>query len=152
MNSEQAVAMVRQELSRRARLGHVALLMASICGGLGIVSLWLTEPALPLRTHAAFLLLTMMAAGWAWHAIRVLQTRAVLLVLHRVRASWLAVLCSSAFTAAGLGAWWLTGWRPGGAAALSGAVLTMAAVSLLLRARRQRSLLMARLRELEGRA
>lgn len=152
MNSEEAVAMVRQELSRRARLGHVVLLMASLCGGLAVGSLWLTEPALPLRTHAAFFVLVLMALGWAWHAIRVLRTRAVLLAVHRVRAGWLSVLCSSAFTLAGLVAWWFTGWRPGGVAAVSGAVLTMAAVAVLLRARRRRSVLLARLCELEGRA
>lgn len=150
MNSEQAVMLVRQEMSKRARLGHVALLMAALCGGLAVVSLWITEPILPLRTHLAFFVLTAIAAGWTWHAARVLRTRVVLLAPHRVRAAWLSVMCSAAFTIGGLGVWWTYGWRSGGFAASSGVVLTIVAAALLIRAQRQREVLRARLRELEA--
>lgn len=150
MNSEQAVALVQQEMSKRARLGHVALLMAALCGGLAVVSLWMTEPALPLRTHLAFFALTTIAGGWTWHAARVLRTRAVLLAPHRVRAAWLSVICSAVFTVGGLSARVMYGWRPGALAAASGVVLMLVATALLIRARRQQAALRARLRELEG--
>ena len=46
--------LARGELSVKARLGYVALLLVSSAMTVGLVSLWLTEAFLPLRTHLAF--------------------------------------------------------------------------------------------------
>ena len=46
--------LARGELSVKARLGYVALLLVSSAMTAGLVSLWLTEAFLPLRTHLAF--------------------------------------------------------------------------------------------------
>ena len=59
MNTQkESMAMVqklaRGELSVKARLGYVALLLVSSATTVGLLSLWLTEPSLPLRAQLAF--------------------------------------------------------------------------------------------------
>ena len=139
----------RSDLSFRARLAYVALLLVGTGGALATATLWATEPALPVRTHMAFGALTALNLGWAGLATWVLGTRRVLLGYDRVIAGRMAVTFSGVFIAgmtaaavrSGRGALWggvAVGWRAGGTAALS--LLAPAAALAALRgpARRAR--------------
>ena len=64
-----------------------------------VVSLWLTEPALPTRTSAAFAVLTVIGLGWVAFARWVLTQKNVLLVRHRLVAGRMAVAFCSVFVA-----------------------------------------------------
>jgi hypothetical protein len=88
----------RTELSRGARLGHVVLALVASAMSIVIVSLWLTEPALPLRTRVAFAALTAIGAGWAVFSVWVLRSRRVMLARQRQVAGRLAVAFASVFT------------------------------------------------------
>jgi hypothetical protein len=90
--------LTRTELSRGARIGHVVLALVASAMTVIVVSLWLTEPALPLRTRIAFAALTGIGTGWTVFAVWVLSTRRVMLARHRQVAGRLAVLFSSVFT------------------------------------------------------
>lgn len=149
MNVDRAVEALQRELSRRSRLGHVLLLLAAASGAIVVVSVWATEPILPLRTHLAFLALTMVCLAWAVHAARVLRRRAILLVPHRVRAALIAMSSAGAFIIGALAVWWSTGATAALLAASSGFLWLAIAAILLARARRQRAALQQRLRELE---
>ena len=91
--------LTRTELSRGGRLAHVTLLLVASAMTVVVVSLWLTEPALPLRTSMAFGVLTMIGAGWAIYSGWALNTRHVMLGRQRVIAARLAVTFVAAFTA-----------------------------------------------------
>jgi hypothetical protein len=91
--------LTRTELSRAARLGHVLLALAASALTIVVVSLWLTEPALPLRTQVAFALLSVIGVGWITYSLWVLRTRRVMLARHRMVAGRLAVAFSGVFTA-----------------------------------------------------
>ena len=52
------------ELSLKSRLGYVMLLLVSIGMTTVIISLWLTEPALPMRTQWAFGVISLIGASW----------------------------------------------------------------------------------------
>jgi len=90
--------LTRTELSRGARVGHVVLALVASAMTIIVVSLWLTEPALPLRTQIAFATLTGIGLGWTGFAVWVLRTRRVLLARHRQVAGRLAVAFSGVFT------------------------------------------------------
>src|SRR5690606_18062315 len=79
------------ELSMKARLGYVALLLASLLGCAGITSLWWTEPTLPLRTDLAFGVMTLIGLAWTVFALRVLTGPRVMFVHHRIVAGRMAV-------------------------------------------------------------
>ena len=72
------------ELSLKARLGYVALLLASSAMTTVIVSLWLTEQHLPLRAKLAFGVMSMIGAAWAALSVWALSTRRVLLARDRL--------------------------------------------------------------------
>jgi hypothetical protein len=105
MTPEQVQQLVRGELSRRSRGWHAALLVASVAMATVVLSQWLTEASLPLRTHAAFSLLVVIAIAWAGHASWVLTHRAILLVPHQVQAARLAMGCCLLFLAGCVTAW-----------------------------------------------
>jgi membrane associated rhomboid family serine protease len=136
-------------LSRRARYGHVALLLAAL--GLCAVSsaLLLTETTLPMRTMVAFVLILAISLCWVCYTLWALRYRRPLLAHHRVIAGRMAVAFCGIFTA---GAAWLgfAGGQPSMtmAAALGGAMSAIS-VALLLRAHRNRARLLMRRRELE---
>jgi hypothetical protein len=88
----------RTELSRGARLGHVVLALLASAMSIAIVSLWLTEPVLPLRTQIAFAVLAAIGGGWAAFSVWVLRSRRVMLTRHRQVAGRLAVAFCCAFT------------------------------------------------------
>jgi hypothetical protein len=132
------------ELSRPSRLGHVALLLVSMAMTVVVVSLWLTEPALPVRTRVAFG--AMIAIGMAWMVFAgwVLTTRRVLLGRDSVVAGRLAVTFTAVFVAGALLVGYSAGGRAPFAAAAIGVGLLGVAVALLVRARRRVAALTAR--------
>jgi hypothetical protein len=141
--------MVKTELSTKARVGHVALLLLSTLMTTGIVSLWITEPALPLRTQLAFAVMTTIGVSWALFAVRVLTQRRVLFAKHSVVAGRMAVTFTATFVAGAVAVGYTTGESAGYAAAGMGAVLMVAAIVLLIRAQRELARLVNRRQTLE---
>ena len=132
------------ELSRRSRFGYVALLLASSAMTVVVTSLWLTEPALPLRTQIALLIMSVIGLAWLSLSVWALTTRRVLLGRDGVLAGWMAVTFTATFVlgAALVG---LSTGRPGAyAASLLGVGLLAVAVVVLMRARRRMASLMSR--------
>jgi hypothetical protein len=89
--------LAQTELSLRARLGHVLLALVASAMTILVVSLWLTEPALPRRTVAAFAVLTVIGPGWVAYSVWVLSARRVMLGRQRVVAGRLAVAFTATF-------------------------------------------------------
>jgi hypothetical protein len=88
----------RTELSRGGRVGHVLLALVASTMTIVVMSLWLTEPALPLRTQIAFAALTGINAGWTAFSLWVLRAKRVMLARHRQVAGRLAVVFAGIFT------------------------------------------------------
>jgi hypothetical protein len=137
------------ELSRPSRLGHVALLLVSMAMTVVVVSLWLTEPALPVRTRVAFGAMTVIGVAWMVFAGWVLTTRRVLLGRDNVVAGRLAVTFTAVFVAGALLVGYSAGGRAPFAAAAIGVGLLGVAIALLVRARRRVAALTARRDALE---
>jgi len=146
---EAARQIAEAELSMPSRVAHGALLAAALTMTMVIVSLWLTEPDLPLRTRAAFGVLTMIGASWSGYAAWVLTQRRVLFAWQRVVAGWLALTFTSVFTIGAFGIGIAANAPAGFAAGALGLVLVTAAALLLLRARRRLAALVERKRQLE---
>ena len=91
--------LARTELSLRARLGHVLLGLVAAAMTIVVVSLWLTEPALPPRTTTAFAMLSVIGVGWVVYSAWVLTAKRVMLARQRVVAGRLAVAFTATFTA-----------------------------------------------------
>jgi hypothetical protein len=89
--------LARTELSLRARLGHVLLALVGSAMTIVVVSLWLTEPALPTRTRTAFAMLSIIGLAWVAYSVWVLSARRVMLARQRVVAGRLAVAFTGAF-------------------------------------------------------
>ena len=145
MTPEQVQGLVRAELSRRARGAHVALLVASLAMATVVMSVWVTEPVLPTRTHVAFLLVVVMAVAWASHATWVLTRRAVLLIPHQVQAARLAMVCCLTFAIGCVAVWSIAG-GPASVMAMgtSLVMLGIAAVNLRRARVRHQALLLRR--------
>jgi len=143
--------MVDVELSRRGRIGHVALLLCAAAMTIGLVMLWTTEAALPLRTHVAFGLMIAIGAAWTVYATWVLTTRSVRLARHRIVGAWMAVVFSTAFAVlfAAIGYAGQLGVAPYVAAVVELGFVA-GAVLMLIRARRQFAALVARRDALRG--
>ena len=137
------------ELSRSSRLSYVTLLLVSVAMTVVVVSLWLTEPALPLRTRVAFGLMTVIGLSWMVFAGWVLTTRRVLLGRDSVVAGRLAVTFTAVFVAGALLVGYSAGSKAPFAAAAIGVELLGVAIALLVRARRRVALLTARRDALE---
>jgi hypothetical protein len=142
-------ALARNELSFKARVGYVALLLAATVMNVVVISLWSTESALPARTQLAFGLMTIIGASWVALASWVLVARRPLYAHDRVIAGRMAVIFTALFTA-GAGVAIGTG---GGAAALGSfgtGLLLLGVAGLALRsARRRFAALAVRRTELE---
>lgn len=128
--------LTEMELSRRSRLGFVALLLFALAMTGVVATLWATEPGLPLRTHMAFGLLAAIGSGWVVFALWVLTRRRVLLAGHRVVAGRMAVTCTAAFTLAALALGYATGRPEAYKAAGVGLLMFGAALGVLAHARR----------------
>ena len=136
--------LARTELSTSRRLAHVVLALAASAMTIVVVSLLLTEPALPARTTIAFGLLAGIGAGWVAYSTWVLSARHVMLARQRVVAGRLAVAFAGTFTG---GCLVLAGTTPAAAAwpaAGMGGVLLAVAVALWRRAEAAHAALLAR--------
>lgn len=152
---EELRRLTRTELSMRARIAHVLLALAASAMTIAVMSLWLTESALPLRTTLAFAVLTCMGLGWLAFSIWVLTSKHVMLARHRVVAGRLAVLFSGAFVAGCVVLAFASTLRAAWSASAMGAVLLAVAIVLWRRAETAHARLLARrntlARELNGR-
>ena len=140
------------ELSLPTRIGHGLLLLAALGMTVAILSLWLTEAALPARTQAAFGVMVPIGTAWVVYAGWVLARRRVLFARHRVVAGRMALLFATIFTAGALALGIATGSPAGFLAAALGMGMVVAAYALLAAARRRVAALARRLELLEGRA
>lgn len=154
MNTQKdSMAMVQRlaqgELSVKARLGYVALLLMSSATTAGILSLWVTEPMLPPRTQLAFFAMTLIGASWATLAVWALATRRILLARDRVIAGRMSVAFTGLFLAAAIAAVIISATTAAFAAMVTGAVMFVIALRVLAGARRRFAELNARRAELE---
>lgn len=141
-----------EELSLRTRVGHVALLLAAAIMTAVVVALWVTEPSLPVRTQAAFGVLAAIGASWAAFAAWVLSRRRPLFARDRVIAGRMAVMFTTVFVVAAVGALFVT--RGTAALAMLGSAIGMLALALatLRGAQRRFAALAARRQALEAEA
>jgi hypothetical protein len=143
--------LLEAELAVTPRLRYVALLLVSVMMTVALGALWLTEPSLPLRAHAAFAVMVAIGTSWSAFAVWVLTARRILFPRHGIVAGRMAVTFTSVFT---VGAF-LLALTNGGVAfqvmMLVGLVLVGCAVLVLVRARRHVARLIERKREIEGR-
>jgi hypothetical protein len=137
------------ELSRPSRFRHVALLLGSLTMTIIVVSLWLTEPALPTRTQAAFGLMIVIGLSWAAFAVWVLIARRTLLGRDSIVAGRMAVSFTTMFIVGALTLGYMNGGTAPYAAAAMGLGLLAAAVALLVRAQRRVTALTTRREALE---
>jgi hypothetical protein len=155
MNTQnESMAMVqklaRGELSVKARLGYVALVLASSAMTVVIVSLWLTESWLPVRTHIAFGVMSAIGIAWAALAIWALTTRRALLARDRVIAGRMSVVFTALFLAGAIFAVFMTGKAAAFGAVAAGSVMFAIALGVLAGARRRFAALAAQRAELES--
>ncbi|MGH8082268.1 MAG: hypothetical protein ACREP7_16960 [Lysobacter sp.] len=141
--------LLERELSPAARAGYLALLLVASFASAALVSLWITEPSLPARTHAAFALLLAINLSWSAFAVWALRHRRVLYARHRLVSTRLASAFCAIFSlgafalaaAGGIGAGWLAGCL--------GVAMTALALILMVRARRHYTGLQQRRETLE---
>jgi hypothetical protein len=134
--SEDMRRLLDAELSVPARLGYVALLLAALMMTAVVLALWLTEPALAVRTQVAFALMIAIGVSWVAFAVRVLTTRRILLARHRIVAARMAVTFTTVFVAGFVTLGFVTGNRAPYAAAALGLVMLTIAASMLRHAHR----------------
>jgi hypothetical protein len=137
------------ELSLRSRIGHVVLLLAAAAMTVVVASLWLTEPALPTRTTAAFAVMTLIGLSWMAFSGWVLTRRRPLFGRDGLVAGRMAVTFTSAFAGGALAVGYSSGGAAPYAAAALGLVLVAAAGALLVQARRHVARLTTRREALE---
>ena len=147
---EELRQLARRELSMRARVLHVLLALAAAAMTIVVASLWLTEPALPLRTTLTFAILTGIGLGWLAFSVWVLSSRHVLLARHRVVAGRMAVFFNSVFVVGCLLLGFVSSVRAAWPASAMGLVLLVFAILLWRRAEAAHAALLARRRFLEG--
>lgn len=138
------------ELSSIARLGHVALMLVAAAMSIAVASLLVTEPALPPRTRAAFVVMVVIGLSWTVYALWVLTYKRGLLANLRVVAGRMAVTFTSIFVLGALSLGIATGTTGFYLAAGLGAGMLAVAIGLLVRANRHRANLQARCRALES--
>ena len=138
------------ELSLKARVGYVALLLVSAAMTAIIASLWLTEPALPLRTQLAFGAMCVIGASWSALSLWALRARRPLFARDRVIAGGMAVTFTSAFVIAGIAAVAIAGNAASYAVLATGAVMLVVALQVFAGARRRFKELLARREQLES--
>ena len=132
------------ELSLKARLGYVALLLVSTGMTAVIVSLWLTEVALPMRTQWAFGAMTLIGASWAALALWGLGARRPLFARDRVIAGGMAVTFTSVFAAGAIAAVIIANNGAAYGLLATGVVMLGAALKVFAGARRRFAELSAR--------
>jgi hypothetical protein len=137
------------ELSVKARIGYVALLLVAAAMTAVVLSLWLTEPALPERTQAAFGVMSLIGCAWVGFALWALSTRRPLFARDAVVAGTMAVVFTSVFVAGAVGAVIVSGAAAAFGALATGVVMLGLAVWRLVSAQRRFARLAVRRAELE---
>jgi len=140
INVEDMQSRMRSELSTGSRLGHTAVGVAGLGMAALALSLLATEPVLPVRTQAAFVVIALGGLGWTVFAVWVLTRRRVLLATHHVAASALATVLSAVFLTGAI----VLRAQAGMLAIVLNAALLAFAIGWLLRARRRVAGLRAR--------
>lgn len=138
------------ELSLKARLGYVVLLLVAAAMTVIIVSLWVTEPFLPARTRLAFGAMTVVGVAWMMLASWALATRRMLYARDRVIAGGMAVLFTAVFLAGAVAAVFVTGNAAALGAAFTGVLMLALAVRVWVAARRRFAELSAKRDALAG--
>jgi len=138
------------ELSMKARIGYVALLLVAAAMTAMVLSLWLTEPALPARTQAAFGVMSLIGGAWVSFALWALMARRPLFARDAVIAGALSVVFTSMFVTGALVAVIVSGAAAAFGALGTGVVMLAISVWNLASARRRHAALAARRRELES--
>ena len=135
-STDQILVTIRRELSTRRRWLHRLVLVAAGIVVAAILSLWLTEPQpLPLRTHVAFGMMTLIGAGWIAVSAWILTRRNCPTVVDRLASAWMAAIASALFLAVGASIALLRGEpRAATTVALVGAICLAAALHLLRQA------------------
>jgi hypothetical protein len=141
--------LARGEMSMKARLGYVALLLASSAMTVVVVSLWLTEAYLPTRTHLAFGAMSLIGISWAALSTWALTTRRILLARDGVIAGRMSVAFTALFLSGAIAAVLMTGNAAAFGAAAIGTVMLAIALRVLSGASRRFAALAARRAELE---
>lgn len=149
MNADELISRLSGPLSLRRRVLTVVALLGGLLGAALVGLLWLTEPALPVRTQLAFGALVLMGLGWGGYGVWVLTRRTPLFALDRVIAGWLG-LAATVLLAALTGLVAVTRGGVGAAAYAVVVVLVLVAVGNLVRARVLRAALLRRKRQLGG--
>ena len=142
-------ALAGAELSLKARLGYVGLLLISAALTTVVVSLWFTESALPLRTQLAFAAMSLIGVSWMALATWTLRARRPLFARDRVIAGGMAVTFSSLFVAGSTAAVFMTGGAAAYGALATAVAMLVAAIATLVGARRRFAALSLRRAELE---
>jgi hypothetical protein len=137
------------ELSLATRLGYIALLLAAAAMSTVVLSLWLTEPALPARTQAAFGVMSVIGISWIVFALWALSARRPLFARDRLIAGRMAVSFTALFVAGALAAVIVSGSAAAWSALSSGGALLALAVGVWRGARRRVATLSARRAALE---
>lgn len=121
--------------SRSRRAMYLIWLLTTATFAAALLSLWLTEPALPARTDVAFGILVVINITWAGFFAWALTRRKVLYARQGVIAGRLAVLWSAVFVAGALIVGFTSGRVNGGlVAAATGLVFLGCALAVLRRA------------------
>jgi hypothetical protein len=154
MNSEAAslnriLTMSGAELSFKARMGYVALLLASAAMTVVVIPLWLTEPSLPARTQAAFGAIALIGLSWCALACWVLRARRPLFARDRLIAGRMAMGFTALFALAALTAVILSASPAAYGALAMGVAMLAVATAVLVGARRRFMSLVARREELQ---
>jgi len=144
------LAMAGAELSLKARLGYVGLLLVSAAMTVVVLSLWFSEASLPPRTQLAFAAMSAIGVSWMALAGWALRARRPLYARDRVIAGGLAVAFSALFAAGCLAAVVMAGGAAAYGALGTGAVMLAGALVALVKARRRFSRLSIRRREIEA--
>lgn len=138
------------ELSLKARLGYVSLILVSAAMTTVIASLWLTEAALPPRTQLAFGAMCFIGLSWVALSLWALRARRPLFARDRVVAGRMAVAFTSVFMAGAIAAAFIAGNRASVAALGTGVAMFAVAIKVWATARRRFADLQARRAALEA--
>jgi hypothetical protein len=141
--------LARTELSLGRRLAHVLLALVASAMTIVVVSLLLTEPALPPRTMTALALLAVIGLGWVGYSVWVLSSRRVMLARQRVVAGRLAVAFAGTFTGGCVGLAFTSAAPAAWPATAMSVMLLAAALALWRRAEAAHAVLLARRAALE---
>jgi len=136
-------------LSLPRRIATIMALLGGAAVAIVVGLLWATEPALPARTHLAFGGVVAGGVAWAAYGTWALTRRTPLFARDRVIAAWLA-LAMTGLLASTVAVVTVARQRATPVAVGVVAVLLVAAIVNLVRARARRAALLRRKRELGG--